>query len=159
MPKIPIDDKVTLHDPPETSPAYPKDHSARIPGSIVSNSSYSLRNRNQYFKIVPDTKKKKYFLKDAPNTDDLDADNYDSADAPNDNDNGAGLTDSKISHYSLIKRNQNFKNDHNTQKHLKASLMPPMVMPKQMVAIILMIPPILLIMILSPKTPKYPHIH
>ena len=37
--------------------------------------------------------------------------------------------------------------------------MPPMVVPKLLLTIMKLMPPILLTMILTPQTPKYPHIH
>ena len=43
--------------------------------------------------------------------------------------------------------------------HLKASLMPPIVMTTLLMTMILLIPPILLTMMMDPQTPKYPHIH
>ena len=87
-PKITIDDKVNLRNPPvpNSSTAAPKGVSARIPGLGVSNSPYSLRNCNQYFKITPDTNKtQKYVLTNATNTYDPDAAENDASNDPNAN--------------------------------------------------------------------------
>ena len=80
-PKITIDYKVTFHYPPcpDISPAAPSDASFQYPGSTVSNSPYSLINKNQYFKISPDTKKNEKQLTDAPDTDEPDAADNDAA--------------------------------------------------------------------------------
>ena len=58
-PKTTIDDKVTFHFPPapDASLAAPNNSYAWYPVLTVSNSPYSLKNHNQYFKITPDTKK------------------------------------------------------------------------------------------------------
>ena len=58
-PKITIDDKVTFRYPPVpySSTAAPNYDFSRSPGSSVSNSLYSLRNCNQYFKIASNNKK------------------------------------------------------------------------------------------------------
>ena len=57
--KITIDDKVTILNfpAPNASPSDPKYYSTQITVSTVSKYIYSLRNRNQYFIIYPDTKK------------------------------------------------------------------------------------------------------
>ena len=155
-----IDNKVTLPDYPVPSAptTSPIDASSQIPVSTVSNFPYSMRNHNQYFKIAPYTKTL-FFLTDAPNTDDPDASDNDSAGYPNTNYNYYGFTTSKKSQCSLRKRNQYFKNSHNTKKTFKLSLMPPMMMTKLLLTIMLMMPSILMKMMMYPKTPKHPHIN
>ena len=62
--KITTDDKVTFHYllVPDASTDAPNDASVQSLISTVFNSPYLLRNRNQYFKIAPDTKKRKKWL-------------------------------------------------------------------------------------------------
>ena len=96
-PKITIGNKFTFccTPVPDASTAAPNDTSAWLHVSTVSNYPYSLRNRDQYFNIAPDTPKPRKKLIDAPETDDPGAAGDDAAYAPNANESDAGSTDSK----------------------------------------------------------------
>ena len=160
-PKITIGDKFTLrYTPvPDSSSAAPSNDFDWFPVSTVSKIPYSLRNRNQYFKIAQDTQK------------------------PRKN----GLMTPKLMTLMLMvvillippmllktmlsqqtpkipifidKMQTIFQKFSQHQKIiLKISLMPLVVVPKLLLTMMLLMPPILLTMILAPQTPKHLHSH